>query len=410
LGTGKDVRLSKVFDPSDGRAVVVAADHGLMLGPIQGVLELEKTLQKVVEGKPDAILLSPGQAEKLSHLFKGRMAPSLLVRVDWTNTFRDRTYTLPVRETFFGTVSSPRHALKLGARAVVTYLFLGYEDEEMEARHLSLVSKYASECAKVELPLIVEPIPLGPRVTKANNAELVAMAARVAVDAGADALKVPYTGDPESFSNVVRAAAGVPILVLGGYRALSRRDLLEVIVETMEVGGSGVVFGRNVVQAQDPKRVLEDLRAIVHEKKSVREVLAGGEAPKKIKLGAQPERCSGCLLCTAICSFSHEGDHNLSAGRLKVEGRWPGPFKLAVCTQCGRCVEACPKKALSVNPAFGFIFWNEERCDLCGRCVEACPFGVIKLQGSKIKVCDLCGGTPECVDWCPRGALRVITS
>ncbi|MBO3803062.1 MAG: 4Fe-4S binding protein [Candidatus Brockarchaeota archaeon] len=408
MGTGKEVRLSKVFDPGDGRAVVVAADHGMMLGPIQGVVDLEKTLRRVVEGKPDAVLLSPGQAENAYHLFKGRRAPALLVRVDWTNTFRDRTYTLPVRETFFGAVSDPRHALKLGAQAAVTYLFLGYEDEEREARHLSLVSEYAAECARVELPLIVEPIPLGPRVTKANSAELVAIAARVAVEAGADALKVPYTGDPESFSKVVRAAAGVPVLVLGGYRALSRRDMLEVIVETIEVGGSGVVFGRNVVQSQDPASVLKDLRAIVHEGRPVREVLAGGAAPKRAKLEAQPERCSGCLICVSICSFRHEGVRDASAGRLRVEGAWPGPYELAVCTQCGNCVGACPNGALSANPSLGCIDWEEAKCDLCGACAEACPQGVVKLQGSKVKICDLCGGAPECVDWCPRGALAVV--
>ncbi|MGQ9514201.1 MAG: 4Fe-4S dicluster domain-containing protein [Thermoproteota archaeon] len=409
MGTGKEVRLSKIFDPRDGRAVVVAADHGLMLGPIPGVHELERTLRRVVDGRPDAILLSPGQAESMSHLFRGRRAPSLLVRVDWTNTFRDRTYTLPVRETFFSSVSDPRHALKLGAHAVVTYLFLGYEDEEREARHLSLVSRYAAECARFELPLIVEPIPLGPRVTKANSAELVAIATRVAVEVGADALKVPYTGDPESFRKVVQAAAGVPILVLGGYRALSRRDLLEVIVETIEVGGSGVVFGRNVVQAQDPASVLKDLRAIVHEGRSIREVITGG-VTKRIRLRTHPERCSGCLICTAICSFIHEGVHDRKAGRLRVEGIWPGPFKLAVCTQCGKCIDACPKNALNRDLSLGYIIWDEEKCDLCSKCVESCALGVVKLQDSKIKICDLCGGSPECAEWCSREVLEVIAS
>lgn len=407
MSLGQEIRLNRIFDPRDGRAVVVAADHGMMLGPIPGVQELEKTLERVVEGKPDAILLSPGQAESMGHLFRGRGAPSLLVRIDWTNTFRDRTYTLPVRETFFGSIATPRDALKLGAHAAVTYLFIGQEDEGQEAKHLALVSKYAAECARAGLPLIIEPIPFGPRVTKANNSELVATAVRIAVEAGANALKVPYTGDPESFGDVVRAAEGIPILVLGGYRAISRRDLLEVIAETIEVGGSGVVFGRNIVQASDPAGVLRDIRAIVHDGRTVREVVAGDALSKPMRLRVYPERCSGCLVCTTICSFSHEGKHDRNASRLRVEGDWPGPFKLATCTQCEKCIAACPTKALS-RSSLGYIGWEAERCDLCGNCVAACPLRVISIHDSKVKICDLCQGAPECVEWCSRNALGVI--
>lgn len=409
MDLGQEMRLNRIFDPKDGRAVVVAADHGMMLGPISGVQELGKTLEKVIEGKPDAILLSPGQAEDLCHLFMGRRAPSLLVRIDWTNAFRDRTYTLPVRETFFSSIATPRDALKLGAHAAVAYLFIGHEDEGQEARHLALVSKYAAECARAGLPLIVEPIPFGPRVTKSNYSELVGTAVRIAVEAGANALKVPYTGDPESFRDVVRASAGIPILVLGGYRALSRRDLLDVIAETLGVGGSGVVFGRNVVQASDPASVLRDIRAVVHDGRPVREVVAGGGVAlaKPTRLRVYPERCSGCQVCTAVCSFSHEGVHDENASRLRVEGEWPGPFKPVICTQCERCVAVCEKKALS-RSSLGHIVWEAERCNLCGKCVDACPFRVVVIHDSKVKICDLCQGAPECVEWCSRNALGAM--
>lgn len=407
MSLGQEIRLNRIFDPRDQRAVVVAADHGMMIGPIPGVQELAKTLERVAEGKPDAVLLSPGQAEALSYFFRGRHSPSLLVRVDWTNTFRDRTYTLPVRETSFGSISTPRYALKLGAHAVVTYLFIGYEDEGQEARHLALVSRYATECARIGLPLIVEPIPFGPRVTKSNNSELTAAAVRIAVEAGANALKVPYTGDPESFKRVVRAAAGVPILVLGGYRALSRRDLLEVITETLDVGGSGVVFGRNIVQAADPASVLRDIRAVVHDGRAVKEVMAGGAILGPMRLRSHQDRCSGCLVCTAICSFSHEGVHDRGSSRIGVEGRWPGPFTLAICTQCERCVAACPTKALS-RSRLGNVSWEARRCDLCGKCVEACPFHVVVIRDSEVRICDLCEGAPECVEWCSRNALEVV--
>ncbi|MBS7617537.1 hypothetical protein KEJ25_02875, partial [Candidatus Bathyarchaeota archaeon] len=130
MNLGKLIRLSRIIDPSDGRGLVVAADHGLMLGPIKGVIDLEVTLRKVIAGRPDAILVSPGQARRLSHLFMGRETPAMLVRIDWTNAFRDKTYTLPARSIQFNRVTTVEEAVKIGASGVVTYLFLGFDREE----------------------------------------------------------------------------------------------------------------------------------------------------------------------------------------------------------------------------------------------------------------------------------------
>jgi len=55
-GIGKEIRMGRIIDPNNNRAMVVAADHGFMLGPIRGVINLEETLLKVIRGGPDAIL------------------------------------------------------------------------------------------------------------------------------------------------------------------------------------------------------------------------------------------------------------------------------------------------------------------------------------------------------------------
>ena len=51
---------------------------------------------------------------------------------------------------------------------------------------------------------------------------------------------------------------------------------------------------------------------------------------------------------------------------------------------------------------------NQELCSLCGLCVEACPYGGISLdeQSGEFIVCDLCGGNPTCVEWCPTNAIQ----
>ncbi|MGC8961129.1 MAG: class I fructose-bisphosphate aldolase, partial [Candidatus Bathyarchaeia archaeon] len=158
---GKEIRLSKVVNPHDGRAVVVAADHGYMLGVIPGVENLEATLRRIILGGPDAILVSPGQARELNHLFHGRDAPALLVRSDWSNWGRDKTYTLPARSVERIGVAEARDALLLGASGVVVYYFIGYGDEAKEARHMESLSAFARGCDRVGMPFIVEPVPFG---------------------------------------------------------------------------------------------------------------------------------------------------------------------------------------------------------------------------------------------------------
>ncbi|MCD6443536.1 4Fe-4S binding protein [Candidatus Bathyarchaeota archaeon] len=402
LKIGKTVRLSRILDPSDGRGLVVAADHGLVLGPIEGLIDIEATLKRVIEGKPDAILVSPGQARRLKHLFAGRGAPAMLVRVDWTNAFRDKTYTLPARDIEFCRVASVKEAVKLGASGVVAYLFVGFEREDEQA---SMVKELAEDCRLWDMPLVIESLPMGPKVTKTNYVEMVKRAVAKAVELGADLLKVPYTGDSYSFSEVVEEASGVPVLVLGGYRAKSLRDSLEVISEILEAGASGIVFGRNVVQHPNPAEAVRLMRAIIHGGKTVADIVKARLKPP-LRLRVNPGSCTGCLICQLACSFAHEGAFQPDKARLRIGyDEKSQSYRPYTCALCLSCVKACPQGALTKDLKTGGVKLIPELCDGCGACVEACPVNVIKLIDGKPLVCDLCGGLPECVDWCPTGAI-----
>ena len=121
VNIGKDIRLSKIINPTDEKSVIIAADHGFMLGAIPGVIDLQSTLKKVIKGRPDAILLSPGQAVRLNSLFQGKDAPALLIRADWTNAFRDKTYVLPARKVNRVAAVSAKHIIP-----IIEKLFLYY--------------------------------------------------------------------------------------------------------------------------------------------------------------------------------------------------------------------------------------------------------------------------------------------
>jgi len=76
------------------------------------------------------------------------------------------------------------------------------------------------------------------------------------------------------------------------------------------------------------------------------------------------------------------------------------------------CVKSCPRKALSKDEETGIIKLDEAKCNGCAWCIETCEFGAIALHPAKqtMIVCDLCDGEPKCVIYCPKEALRLMTT
>jgi carbon-monoxide dehydrogenase iron sulfur subunit len=121
------------------------------------------------------------------------------------------------------------------------------------------------------------------------------------------------------------------------------------------------------------------------------------------------DRCSGCRLCEAVCSFAHENVFGSSVSKITVVKEDVFGFDLPItCWHCHRCLpmEICPSKALRRNSE-GLIYANEEECIGCGKCVKACQVGAIKLHPERHTplICDQCAGKPLCVRKCPTKAL-----
>jgi carbon-monoxide dehydrogenase iron sulfur subunit len=125
-------------------------------------------------------------------------------------------------------------------------------------------------------------------------------------------------------------------------------------------------------------------------------------------LVSYPENCTGCRFCEMICSLYHEGVVNTNKARLRIQKPDIMRDIPLVCTQCitcgdSCCVQACPEEAISIVE--GVVIVDQELCTACGSCENACPYGVIWIDKVANK-CDLCGGDPMCVKFCPTGALR----
>lgn len=250
-------RLHHIFRP-DGRALIVAFDHGLIDGPIPGLERPGETLAQIVAGGADAVLTSFGVAAR----FTRELAPvGLILRLDGGGTKLGKMG--PGAQ--FHTVEA---ALRLGADAVVVSAFPGAAHEEATLRTLAAV---IDEAHAWGLPVMAEMQPggfdAGPEFTTTEN---VALSARVAAELGADWVKAPYAPD---FGRVV-AACYAPVVMLGGAKKNSERTMLENIKQAVEAGGAGVAIGRNIFQADDPGRMTAAVAAIVHGGASVDEALA----------------------------------------------------------------------------------------------------------------------------------------
>ena len=126
-----------------------------------------------------------------------------------------------------------------------------------------------------------------------------------------------------------------------------------------------------------------------------------------------PALCSACRNCELACSFSHPVKNKPTPSRIMAfldDEKREGKNEVIICLQCdsAACVSACPAKALWRNPDTGAIYHVADRCIRCASCVAACPFGNMHWDGlaSCPVKCDLCGGDPLCVKFCPTKAIQ----
>jgi len=122
----------------------------------------------------------------------------------------------------------------------------------------------------------------------------------------------------------------------------------------------------------------------------------------------QAELCSGCRQCETVCAFAHfSGAVARKMARIQVAKEEAiGLDCPVVCQQCVEryCIDACPVGALSVG-SHGAVIVDQEKCVGCGQCENACPIGAVHLFEGLPLICDLCGGSPRCVETCTMDAL-----
>ena len=256
--SGKHVRLRRILQPDRG-TLVVAFDHPLILGPIPGTLDPARQIQRFVDARADAILINLGSFRYFADAIRSAPAPGLIARLDWTTAFNESAKSSP---NGFQTclVAHPEDALRAGADAVISFLFMGSGDAEFEKREIQRIGELARECERCGIPLIVESLARGSQGQNPRDPKWLMLHTRVAAELGADVIKTEMAEDIETTRKVV-AACPVPILVLGGTRTNSDDEVVNVVRSIMQSGAAGVFFGRNIFQADDMPALLQRVRS-----------------------------------------------------------------------------------------------------------------------------------------------------
>ncbi|TGC09793.1 2-amino-3,7-dideoxy-D-threo-hept-6-ulosonate synthase [Methanolobus halotolerans] len=257
---GKNIRIERIMHRYSRNILIIPMDHGISDGPIKGLINVADSINKVAEGGADAVLMQKGIVT-YGHRGYGHDVGLIVHMSASTSLGPDPNNKVQV--------CTVEEVMKMGADAVSIHVNVG---SETEADQLQKLGNVARECDYWGMPLLAMMYPRGKNITNPHDPELVAHVARVGAELGADVVKTLYTGEVDSFKDVVKGCP-VPVVIAGGPKTNTDKEFLEMIEGAMEAGARGVAIGRNVFQHENPTKITKAITQIVHHKRSVEEAL-----------------------------------------------------------------------------------------------------------------------------------------
>ncbi|WP_227131670.1 2-amino-3,7-dideoxy-D-threo-hept-6-ulosonate synthase [Halorubellus salinus] len=255
VGTGKRARLDRIS--TDGNYLVVPMDHGITMGAVKGLKDIEATIDGVTRGGADAVLTQKGIAPRVHDNKNGA---GFIVHLNGSTTIgpdeADKRVTGTVEE-----------AVRAGADAVSFHINVGGEHEPNQIEDLAELTRDAD---RLGMPVLAMAYARGEGVDS-TDPEALGHAVRLAEELGADVVKTGYSGDAESFQHVVESTR-LPVVIAGGAKGTDR-ETVEAVRGVMDAGGAGVSMGRSIFQHDDPEAIATAISAVIHDDASVDDAL-----------------------------------------------------------------------------------------------------------------------------------------
>ena len=264
MNLGKQIRLNRLFSHPSGRLCSVAIDHFIGYGkllPGGGLSHLPDALSKLVAAAPGAVTMNKGTAMTCWPPHAGKVP---LILQAGCFTADDRVIE---------TMTDPEECVRLGADAIA--ISIGIFGPH-EGRFLKMLGAGVTAAAKYDLPVIAHIYPrdyssgVG---TIVHDPESIMWATRVGLECGVDVIKVGYTGDVDSFRQVVESSP-VPVVAAGGAKAKNLRAALTSMSEVVKAGARGATIGRNCWGVGPVTQALQAFKAVILEGKTPDAALA----------------------------------------------------------------------------------------------------------------------------------------
>ncbi|ARS91279.1 2-amino-3,7-dideoxy-D-threo-hept-6-ulosonate synthase [Natrarchaeobaculum aegyptiacum] len=258
--TGTQARLERIG--TDDTYVIVPMDHGITLGAVTGLKEIESTIDAVTRGGADAVLTQKGIAPRVhDHKNDAGYIAHLNASTSVGPASNDKRLTGTVEE-----------AIRAGADAVSFHINVG---SDYEPDQLTQLAEVTAEADRFGMPVLAMAYARGANLEgedPEHDPEYLGHAVRLAEELGADVVKTAYSGDAESFEHVCESTC-LPVVIAGGSRGTDR-ETIEMVRGAMDGGAAGVSMGRSIFQHDDPEAIAAAVAGVVHDDLDADEALA----------------------------------------------------------------------------------------------------------------------------------------
>ncbi len=247
---GMKDRLSKIFNKKSGKTVMLAFDHGYIMGSTSGLERLDIVVPPLAE-KVDVLMATRGAIRSCVPPVYNKAialrctAGSSVLKDDMSN----EVIGVDIED-----------AIRINASCLAVQTFIGSSGETSSINNLVRVVDSGNRYGIPTLGVVA----VGKEMERTTKFFL--LATRMIAELGAQIIKTYYCDD---FEKVV-AACPVPIVIAGG-KKISEQDTLELVYRAISEGAAGVDMGRNIFQAGNPLAMTEAIVMIVHKKKTAKE-------------------------------------------------------------------------------------------------------------------------------------------
>lgn len=250
LDWGMKDRLARVFNKTSGKTVMLAFDHGYIMGPTSGLERMDLTIVPLIE-YADCLMCTRGALRQIVPPTCGKPI-----------SLRYSAGSTVLGDLNDECIMDIGEAVRLNASMVAIMVAVG--SQMFEGQTIRNLTEAVDAGSQYGIP-VLGVTAVGKELTR--DARYLSMASRVCAENGAHVVKTYYCA--ENFEQVT-ASCPVPIVIAGG-KKLPELDALKMARSAIDQGACGVDMGRNIFQAEHPTAMIQAVRTVVHD----------GETPEK---------------------------------------------------------------------------------------------------------------------------------